>query len=114
MDGKTKAIVAHITWIGWLFVLIINLRQKDEITSFYLRQLLGIWLFGLVILLILVIYSTEDAESSILQFDIVMACNIGNIACLIFWILSLIGAVRGKMKEIPIVGKYFQDWFKGI
>jgi uncharacterized membrane protein len=96
MDGKTKAIVAHITWIGWLIALIVNSSQKDEITSFYIRQLLGIYLFTLVI-------------------SIIPVLNIiGWIIGIIFWILSLIGAVNGEMKETPIVGKYFQDWFKGI
>jgi uncharacterized membrane protein len=96
MDGKTKAIVAHITWIGWLIALIVNSSQKDEITSFYIRQLLGIYLFGLVITFIPVINI------------------IGWILVLVFWILSLIGAVNGEMKESPVVGKYFQDWFKGM
>lgn len=96
MDGKTKAIVAHITWIGWLIALIVNSNQKDEITSFYIRQLLGLYLFGLVITFIPVINI------------------IGWILVLIFWIISLIGAVNGEMKELPVVGKYFQDWFKGI
>ncbi|HSO87466.1 MAG TPA: hypothetical protein VLQ91_13000 [Draconibacterium sp.] len=96
MDGKTKAIVAHITWIGWLIALIVNSSQKDEITSFYIRQLLGLYLFGLVITFIPVINI------------------IGWILVLVFWIMSLISAVNGEMKELPVVGKYFQDWFKGI
>lgn len=96
MDGKTKAIVAHITWIGWLIALIVNSSQKDEIASFYIRQLLGLYLFGLVITFIPVINI------------------IGWILVLIFWIMSLISAVNGEMKELPVVGIYFQDWFKGI
>jgi len=96
MDGKTKAIVAHITWIGWVIALIINSSQKDEIASYYIRQTLGIYLFGLVITFIPVI-------------------NIfGWILVFVLWILSLIGAVNGEMKESPVVGKYFQDWFKGM
>lgn len=96
MDGKTKAIVAHITWVGWLIALIVNSSQKDEITSFYIRQLLGLYLFGLVITFVPVINI------------------IGWIIVLIFWIMSLISAINGEMKELPVVGKYFQDWFKGI
>ena len=96
MDGKTKAIVAHITWIGWLIALIINSSEKDEIASFYIRQLLGIYLFSLVI-------------SFVPLINIV-----GWIIGIVFWILSLIGSINGEMKETPIVGKYFQDWFKGI
>jgi uncharacterized membrane protein len=96
MDGKTKAIVAHITWVGWLIALIINSNEKDEIASFYIRQLLGIYLFSIVI-------------SFIPLVNIV-----GWIIAIVFWILSLIGSINGEMKETPVVGKYFQDWFKGI
>lgn len=96
MDGKTKAIVAHITWVGWLIALIINSNEKDEIASFYIRQLLGIYLFSIVI-------------------SFVPLVNIvGWIIALVFWILSLIGSINGEMKETPVVGKYFQEWFKGI
>lgn len=96
MDGKTKAIVAHITWIGWLIALILNSNEKDEITSFYIRQLLGIYLFSIVI-------------SFIPLVNI-----IGWIFAFVLWILSLIGSINGEMKESPVIGKYFQDWFKGI
>ncbi len=96
MDGKTKAIVAHIFWIGWLIALIINSNQRDEITSYYLRQLLGIYLFGVIISFVPVI-------------------NVfGWIVTFVFWLLSLIGAINGELKETPYIGKYFQDWFRGM
>ncbi len=96
MDGKTKAIVAHIYWLGWVIALILNSSEKDEITSFYLRQLLGLFLFSIVIAFVPVI-------------------NIfGWIITFVFWLISLIGAINGEQKEIPVVGKLFQDWFKGI
>ena len=96
MDGKTKAIVAHITWIGWIIALILNSSEKDEIASFYIRQLLGLYLFSIVISFIPVVNI------------------VGWIITLVFWIMSLIGAINGEQKEIPWVGKYFQDWFKGL
>lgn len=34
MDGKTKAIVAHITIIGWIIALVINSSEKDEFASY--------------------------------------------------------------------------------
>lgn len=96
MDGKTKAIVAHITIIGWIIALVINSNQKDEIASYYIRQLLGLYLTAVVLAIIPVI----GWLLSVVIF--------------VFWILSLVGAINGEMKETPIVGKYFQDWFKGI
>lgn len=96
MDGKTKAIVAHITIVGWIIALVINSTQKDEIASYYIRQLLGLYLTAVVLAIIPVI----GWMLSIVIF--------------VFWILSLVGAINGEMKETPILGKYYQDWFKGI
>lgn len=96
MDGKTKAIVAHIYWIGWVIALILNSSEKDELTSFYLRQLLGLFLLSIILWFIPVIGW------------------IANIVIFVFWIISLIGAINGEQKEIPLVGKLFQDWFKAL
>jgi len=99
MDGKTKAIVAHITYIGWIIALVINSGERDEIASFYIRQLLGLYLFSIAVSILIIIPPIAF---------------IGWVATVVFWILSLVGALNGEMKETPIVGKYFQDWFKGI
>ncbi|NCB07963.1 MAG: hypothetical protein EOM73_07370 [Bacteroidia bacterium] len=96
MDGKTKAIVAHITIIGWIIALVLNSSEKDEFASYYIRQLIGLYLLGIVCSFIPVIGW------------------IISIAVFILWILSLVGAIQGEMKESPVVGKYFQDWFKSL
>lgn len=96
MDAKTKAIVAHLTIIGWIIALVINSGQKEELASYYIRQTLGLYIIALVLGWIPVI-------GWILW-----------IAVFIFWILSLVGAINGEMKETPVVGKYFQDWFKAL
>ncbi len=96
MDGKTKAIIAHLWWIGWVIALVVNMNEKDEIASFYIRQLLGLFLASLVLLFI-----------PVLGWLL-------NIVLFVFWIISLIGAVNGEMKEVPLLGKYFQEWFRGL
>jgi len=55
MDGKTKAIVAHITIIGWIVAIVINSNDKDEFAGYYIRQLLGLYLTALVLSIIPVI-----------------------------------------------------------
>ena len=96
MDGKTKAIVAHITLIGWIIALVINSSEKDELASYYIRQTLGIYLLGIILSIIPIVNI------------------IGWILTLVLWILSLIGAISAEKKETPVVGKYFQDWFKAL
>jgi uncharacterized membrane protein len=96
MDGRTKAIVAHITIVGWIIALIINNNDKDEFASFYIRQLLGIYLAGFIL--------------AIIPF-------IGwilSVVVFIFWILSLLGAIQNEIKEIPVAGSLFQDWFRAL
>ena len=102
MDGKTKAIVAHIFWIGWIISLVVNMKDKDELASFYIRQLLGIYLISLAFTIIGRIT------------DVSLLGSIGGVITLVFWILSLISAIQGEKKEVPFVGQYFQDWFKSI
>lgn len=95
MDEKTKAIVAHITPIGWIIALVLNSTDKHEYTSFYLKQTLGLYLVGIVINIIPVI----GWILSIVLFA--------------FWLLSLIYAIQGDKKLVPF-GEYFQVWFKGF
>ncbi len=95
-NSKTVAIVAHITFIGWIAALIMNNNNKSELGSFYIRQMLGIFLVGIV--------------GGFIPFVNIVV----GIALLVLWIMSIIGAVNGKMKPIPVLGEKFQEWFKSL
>ncbi|MFA9392737.1 MAG: hypothetical protein ACERKD_23215 [Prolixibacteraceae bacterium] len=95
MDARVKAILAHFTPIGWVIALVLNMNDKEEFSSFFIRQTLGIWLAGLII-------------SGIPLVNI-----FGGLVIFAFWLLSLIYAIQGEQKEVPF-GGYFQEWFKGI
>jgi len=96
MDARTKAIIAHLTPFGWIVALLLNLdNTKDEMTSFFLRQTLGIFL-----------------ASALISWIPVIGWAVGLIT-FAFWILSFVYAIQGQMKTIPF-GEYFQDWFRGL
>lgn len=101
MDDKTKSIVAHVTIIGWIIALVMNQSDKGENTSFYLRQMLGLVVIGAVG------YIAGSLTISIIS-------TIVSLVTLVLWILSLIGALSGQQKPVPVVGDMFQQWFKGI
>ena len=101
MDDKTKSIVAHITMIGWVIAIVMNQSDKGANTSFYIRQTLGIWLLGVV-------------GSVLGMYTIGLIGTITFIATIVFWILSLVGALSGEQKPIPVLGDMFQNWFKGV
>ncbi|MDA3820678.1 MAG: hypothetical protein PF590_09490 [Candidatus Delongbacteria bacterium] len=96
MEGKTTAIIAHITLIGWIIAIIINRNEKNEFASFYIRQLLGLFLAGFILAWIPIIGWLLS------------------IAIFVFWLMSLINAIQGEKKELPLVGHYFQEWFKSL
>ncbi len=95
MDARTRAIVAHLTLIGWIIAFIVNSNEKHEFATFHLRQTLGIYLIGIVL-------------GWVPVFGWI--CNIILFA---FWLLSFIYALQGQQKTIPF-GEYFQDWFKAL
>lgn len=95
MTAKTKAIVAHIFLVGWIIAFVINLNDKDELTSYYLRQTLVLHLL-------------------IAMGWVPVLGNLLALVALIFLIISVLSAVQGDKREVPFVGRYFQDWFRGF
>jgi len=95
-QSKVVAIVSYLTLIGWIVALIINMNKKTDLGSFHIRQSLLIMIVGLVLSWIPII-------------GWLLA-----IVLFIFWIMGLVYAIQGQMKEVPIIGKYAQDWFKSL
>lgn len=95
-SGKTVAIIAHITFIGWIIAIVMNSSNKTELGSYYIRQTLGIWLLLIV-----------------LSWIPLVGC-FAFIICLVLVVMSIINAANEKMVPTPLVGEYFQDWFKSL
>ena len=95
MSDKVKAIVAHITIIGWVIALIVNMTQeKTPLATFYLRQLLGLIAIGFISRFF------PPFLSTIIWLVLIAAS-----------IYSLLGAIKEERRELPWVGEYFQKWF---
>jgi uncharacterized membrane protein len=103
MDAKVKAIVAHLWWIGWVIALVVNMNQKEEYASFYIRQSLGIWIAGIGVSVL-----------SVIPFFGWIVAIAGGITLFVFWLMSLIWSISGEMKTVPWIGGYFQDWFRTL
>lgn len=103
MSPKTLSVIAYITIIGWIIAFVLNNNNRSELASFHIRQFLGIFLTGVALGIINVIPILGQ-----------IAFLIGGLFLLAIWIIGIIAAVNGEMKEVPVVGKYYQEWFKGI
>ncbi|MFV0539985.1 MAG: YtxH domain-containing protein [Aestuariibaculum sp.] len=94
-DGKNIAIIAHLTWVGWIVGLVMNNSNKTEIGSFYVRQMLGFLLLGFLI------------PVPFLGWAL-------GLVLLVAWIMSFLSALQGQMKPSFLLGKQFQEWFKSL
>jgi len=103
MDAKTKAIISHLFGIGWLIALIMNMNNKEEYASYFIRQNLGL----IIIVVLLKIVGYIPILGPIIWIA-------GGILVFVFWLMSLIWAIQGDMKPLPWIGVKFQEWFKAL
>lgn len=96
MDPKVKSMLAHLTPVGWVIAWALNRMKKDSMTSFYLRQLLGLYLCFFITRFI--------PDYYIVVWGLLF----------VFWTYSFVGPVKGIEHLIPFVGALFQKWFQKI
>lgn len=109
-DAITIAIIAHITIIGLVIAIVMNAEKKSDLATFYIRQVLGVSVLGLALSIILSLLSLVPLLGLI-------AAIVGfflSIGLLVLLIISLLAAMKGEKKELPVVGKMFQKWFASI
>lgn len=105
--GKTRAIIAHITLIGWIIALVQNGSDKNEDASFYIRQMLGLIILSIGVQIVGFIL----AFIPILGWLCILAAWAAVVGA---WIYSLVSAINGKKEPTPFIGGYFQQWFSGM
>ena len=100
-NEKTAAIISYFWWIGLLIAFIMNNNVRSRITSFHIRQSIGLSLISFVL-------------GIFTKFGIEMFASILFLGLFVLWVIGLLSAIKGEEKPIPFVGDLFQDWFKNI
>lgn len=103
MDAKIKAIISHIFLVGWVIALVLNMNNKEEYASYYIRQNLGLMIISFIIGFINVIPILGQ-----------LITIVAGIILFIFWLMSLIWSITDVMKPVPFIGNQFQEWFKSL
>lgn len=99
--NKTYAIVSYLWWIGFLIAYFKNQSERNPLTSFHIRQSLGLILVQTGVAVI-----TKYIGSAIGGFLF--------LAIFVLWLMGLISAIKGERKLIPFIGESFQEWFKNL
>lgn len=98
-NAQVIAVVSYITLIGWIIAFILYQNDKSELAIYHLRQSLGILILGVIGWII---------------FIIPIIGWLAAIFLFVMWLMGLIYAAQGEAKPVPLLGKFFQDIFKGI
>jgi len=101
-EGKTAAITSYILFVGVLIAMSMNSENKNSFASFHIRQALGISLTFISLGLI------------ISNFDSLMISAPMWISVSVLWSYGIFSAINGTTKPMPLLGNYFQKWFKSI
>jgi hypothetical protein len=119
-DGKTVAIIAYLTLIGFIIAVIQHGSNKTKLGAYHLRQVVGFIVTGisLVVLLLLVtlitsIFGMGSGVTFYITFTTIITFAVW-IVLLISLILSLINAVNGKEEPAPVFGKLYEKWFSNL
>lgn len=99
-QGKSTAITAYILVIGAFIAMSMNSEHKNPYASFHVRQALG-----LSLLFIIIGYTLSGfwAPMIVYPFWIVMS---------VLWSYGIYTAITGQTKPLPILGGFFQKFFK--
>ncbi len=106
-EGKTFAILSYaLTLIGLPFFLVPLIMRNNTFALYHAKQCLMIWLGAIAI-------SIVGSILSVVCIGIIILLA-GWIFLVVLDIMGLINAVKGLQKPLPLIGKWAEDWFKGL
>lgn len=106
-EGKAFAILSYaLSIIGLPFFLIPLIMRNNEFSLYHAKQCLILWLFGLVGSVIGGITIAICVGAVILPAVLIFV--------LVLEIMGIINAANGVQKPLILIGKWGEDWFKGI
>lgn len=101
-EAKNTAIVAYLTIIGAVIAVFMNQENKSSFASFHIRQALGLFISFFLLGYLVGYLDSWSASSAFYLFYFIL------------WIYGFTGALNNQEKEVPVLGKYFQQWFNSL
>lgn len=93
--GKTKAVIAYLTFVGLLIAYFMNKDNRHEFATWHIKNM-----FGLLILL----FVSLALQDYFIGFYVYWTSAL-------LWLISLLSALMNKKQGIPYLSEKFQTWF---
>lgn len=106
-EGKAFAILSYVlAFVSLPFFLVPLIMRNNDFALYHAKQCLLLWIAGAAGSMVCGLLSL--ACIGLLMFPLLF------IALLVLAIMGLMTASKGEVKPLPVIGKYAEDWFKGI
>ena len=101
-NGKTSAIVAYLTMLGAIIAIFMNMEPKNPFARFHIRQAFGIFLTFFALGFLVSFLNSWPASFGFYIFIFIR------------WGYGFVNAIQGNIVPVPLLGKYYQKWFRFI
>ena len=101
-ESKNISIISYLTIIGFIIAFVMHNKNKTDFSAFHIRQAFGISVLSLI--------AYPFAGFPLLKYISFIVFSV----YLILLILGILSAARGEKTTVPVIGKTFQEIFKGI
>ncbi len=106
-EGKAFAILSYaLSIIGLPFFLVPLIMRNNEFSLYHAKQCLMIWLLA-------VVGGVVSAILSLICIGFILGAALA-VFVLVLTIIGIINAANGEQKPLILIGKWGEDWFKGI
>lgn len=107
-NGKAFAVLSYVLgFIGIPFFLVPLIMRDNDFSLYHAKQCMMIWIAGLAGGMI------SSLLIPVFCLGIITGIALG-IFIIVITIMGLINATKGIMVPLPLIGKYSDEWFKGI
>jgi uncharacterized membrane protein len=101
-DGKVMGILAYI-----LFLIPLFAARDKKFAMFHTEQAIILWIAFIVIYIVMMVLTiVVNMISSTLGCVISILGILPWLAYLVLWVMGLLNAIGGKLKELPVIGAY--------
>jgi len=106
-DGKAFAVLSYVlSLIGLPFFLVPLIMRNNAFSLYHAKQCLMLWLVGIV-------GGILSAVLAVVCIGVVLGLLLA-VFGLVLTIMGIINASNGVVKPLPVIGRWGEDWFKGI
>jgi len=106
-EGKAFAILSYaISFLGLPFFVIPLIQRNNKFSLYHAKQCLMLWIAAAAV-------AVASSVLAVICIGFIIGI-VGGIGMLVLNVMGLMNAIRGEVKPLPLIGKWAEDWFKGI